>query len=79
MRASRVESEPAAALGVEHGGEDAGGVEVGKAEPVDGSIQRDQRDRAAVTYDRIVAERMIAQLIPRFGSIRYFSPVACLE
>lgn len=55
-----MEGESAAALGVEYGGEDAGGVEVGQAQPVDRPIQSHQRDRAAVADDRIVPERRIA-------------------
>ena len=55
-----MKGEPTASLGVEDGSEHAAGIQVREAEPVDGAVQGDQRDRAAVADDGMVSDWRVA-------------------
>src|SRR5262249_14743052 len=59
--AGRGDAEAAALEVVQDGGEDAGGVEVWQAEPVDGAVHPYQRGRAQVADDAVMLDGLVAR------------------
>ena len=60
VRNTRLQPERAAALGVEDAREHRGRVDVRQAQPVDRAVAGDQRGRATVADERVVADRRVA-------------------
>ena len=59
--AGRGDAEAAALAVVQDGGEDAGGIEVRQAEPVDRAIHPHQRGRAQVADDAVILDGLVAR------------------
>jgi hypothetical protein len=56
-RDRRCHHEMTAAGRVQQGAEDARGVQLGQAQPIDGAVHADQRERAAIADGRVVLDR----------------------
>src|SRR5262249_53044839 len=61
LLAGRGDAKSPALAVVQDGGEDAGGIEVGQAEPVDGSVHPHQRGRAQIADDAVILDRLVAR------------------